>query len=67
MKIHLVGAELFLVDRQTDVTKLIIAFRNFVKAPYKNGCFSGCKGPTIPCCPNAKICYCMNIFTQTSR
>jgi hypothetical protein len=29
MKIRLVGAELFHADRQTDVTKLIVAFRNF--------------------------------------
>jgi len=27
------GAELFQADRQTDMTKLIIAFRNFVNAP----------------------------------
>jgi hypothetical protein len=35
MKIHLVGAELFHAyetDGQTDVTKLINAFRNFTKA-----------------------------------
>jgi hypothetical protein len=39
MKIRPVGAELFhadgRTDRQTDVTKLIAAFRNFVKAPTK--------------------------------
>ena len=33
MKILLVGAELFHVDRRTDMTKLIIAFRNFANAP----------------------------------
>jgi len=42
MKIHPVGAELFHVggwtDRQTDMTKLIIPFRSFAKAP-KNYCF----------------------------
>jgi hypothetical protein len=27
------GAELFLADRQTDMTKLIAAFRNFANAP----------------------------------
>jgi len=32
-KIHLVGAELFYTDRRTDMTKLIVAFRNFAKAP----------------------------------
>jgi len=35
MKIRLVGAELFHVDRRTDrdMTKLIAAFRNFANAP----------------------------------
>jgi hypothetical protein len=41
MKIHLVGAELFYADRQpdrhiggqTDMTKLIVTFRNFVNIP----------------------------------
>jgi hypothetical protein len=30
MKIHLVGAELFHTDGQTDMMKLIVVFRNFV-------------------------------------
>jgi hypothetical protein len=30
---HLVETELFHVDGQTDMTKLIIAFRNFANAP----------------------------------
>ena len=33
MKIRPVGAELFHADGQTDMTKLIVAFRNFVNAP----------------------------------
>ena len=33
MKIGPVGAELILVDRRTDITKLIVAFRNSVNAP----------------------------------
>jgi hypothetical protein len=33
MKICPVGAELFYADGQTDMTKLIVAFRNFAKAP----------------------------------
>jgi len=33
MKIRRVGAELFNADGRTDVTKLIIAFRNFAMAP----------------------------------
>jgi len=32
MKIRPVGAELFHTDRQADVTKLTVAFRNFAKA-----------------------------------
>jgi len=33
MKIRPVGAELFLANGQTDMSKLIIAFCNFAKAP----------------------------------
>ena len=33
MKIRPVGAELFHADRQPDMSKLIIAFRNFANAP----------------------------------
>jgi hypothetical protein len=33
MKIRPVGAELFYADGQTDITKLIVAFRNFENAP----------------------------------
>jgi len=32
MKIHSVGVELFHADRQTDMTNLIVAFRNFANA-----------------------------------
>jgi hypothetical protein len=32
MKIHGVEAELFHADRLTDMTKLMVAFRNFAKA-----------------------------------
>jgi hypothetical protein len=39
MKIRPVGAELFHVDRRTDKTKLIVAFRNFTKAS-KNAVFA---------------------------
>ena len=38
MKIRPVGAELFHADGRTDMTKLIVAFRNFSKAP-KTGTF----------------------------
>jgi t-SNARE complex subunit (syntaxin) len=33
MKIRPLGVELFHVDRQTDMTKLTVAFSNFVNAP----------------------------------
>ena len=33
MKIHPVGVELFHADGETDMTKLIVAFRNFANAP----------------------------------
>jgi len=33
MKIRQVGAELLVVDRRPDMTKLIVAFRNFANAP----------------------------------
>ena len=36
MQILRVGAELFNVDRQTDLTKLIIFFRDFTKAYKKD-------------------------------
>jgi hypothetical protein len=35
MKIRPLGAELFLEDGRTDMTKLIVAFCNFAKAPKK--------------------------------
>jgi hypothetical protein len=37
LKYRPVGAELFHVDGQTDMTKLTVAFRNFANAP-KNAC-----------------------------
>ena len=36
-KIHPVGAELFHADGQTDITTLMVAFRNFVNAPKNSG------------------------------
>jgi len=33
MKIRAVGGELFHADRRTDMTKLLVAFRNFANAP----------------------------------
>jgi hypothetical protein len=35
MKIHLVGAELFHADGKTDMTNLLIAFRNFANVAKK--------------------------------
>ena len=36
MKICPVGAELFHADRRTDITKVIMAFRNIANAPKEN-------------------------------
>ena len=36
IKIRPVGTKLFHADGQTDMTKLIVAFRNIVNAPTKN-------------------------------
>jgi len=36
MKICPVGAELFHADRRTDMTKVILAFRNIANAPKEN-------------------------------
>jgi hypothetical protein len=33
MKIHPMGSELFHVDRQTDMTKLVVTFHNFADVP----------------------------------
>ena len=35
MKIRPAGAQVYHADGQTDMTKLIVAFRNFAKAPEK--------------------------------
>ena len=35
VKIHPVGAELFHTDGRTEMTKLIVAFRNFANVPKK--------------------------------
>jgi hypothetical protein len=35
IKIHPEGAELFCVDRRTDMTKLTVAFHNFMNTPNK--------------------------------
>jgi hypothetical protein len=41
MKIFPVGAELFHADRRTDMTKRIVAFLKFTKAPVKEDCRIG--------------------------
>ena len=38
MKIHPVGADSFYADGRTDMKKLIVAFRNFAKAPESKHC-----------------------------
>jgi hypothetical protein len=39
MKIRPVGAEFLHADGWTDMTKLIVAFRNFANAPKNTSCF----------------------------
>jgi len=39
MKIFPVGTKLFLADGQTDMTKLIVAFRNLADALTKQSCY----------------------------
>jgi hypothetical protein len=42
MKIRPVRAELFHADGQTDMTKLVVAIRNFAKVPKKETRMSEC-------------------------
>jgi len=51
MKIPLVGAELFCGDGRTDMTKLIVTFRNFANVP-KN---------VYALCVCVCDCYCVNV------
>ena len=48
MKPRPVGAELFHVDRQTDMTKLTVASRHFVNAPKKHVSLLELIKPLIP-------------------
>jgi len=50
MKILPVAAELFRADRRTDMTKHIVALRNFANAP-KNYVY------TVPCCLKWHRCF----------
>jgi len=47
VKIHPVGAELFQADRQTNMKKLVVAFRNFANAPKNNSCILVSRFPTL--------------------
>jgi len=60
MKIRPVGAGLFHADGQTDITKLIVAFRISVNAP-KNGDQKHLSG--FPPLNYARLCL---IFTKTT-
>ena len=55
MKIRPVETELFLADRQTDMMKLIVTFRNFANAPVNNNTFY----VTVRC----SLCIAINTFT----
>jgi hypothetical protein len=50
MKIRPVGTELYHADRQTDMTKLIIAFRSFAKEPK----YDLCAFIVLCCCEKVK-------------
>ena len=54
MKFHLVRVELFHADRQTHVTKLLVASRNFSNAP---------KNSTL--CTRTKFMRCVSVSEQT--
>jgi len=57
MKIRPVGAELFGADGRTDMTTLIVAFRNFAKAPINVSQYTS----QSPYCQNtyvAQCCHC---------
>jgi len=54
MKIRLVGAEFFHTDGRTDMTKLIVAFRNFAKEPKNRGTINYCEVSSI--CK--QFCHC---------
>ena len=47
MKIHPVGAELLHADGQTEMTKLVFAFRNFVNVPKNGDMFQPCFSITV--------------------
>ena len=48
MKTHPDGADLFHVDRRTDITKLVVSFRNFANAPKQ-------MTDSYPCCSVGSI------------
>jgi hypothetical protein len=68
MKLRPVGAEMFHVDRRmdgrTDMTKLIVAFRNFANAPKNDNCKYV---RTINYCTYGKINNNLNVSTITLR
>ena len=64
MKIRTVAAELFHADRQTDMTRITIAFRSFAKAPKK-----GLKRPTNVTDPtfiSAASCHFLSVRSKHS-
>jgi len=62
MKIGLVGAELFYANGRTDVTNLMVAFRNFAERPSKKSpqyfeavVYRLAFQPEDFCCPSVRI------------
>jgi hypothetical protein len=66
MKIRPVGAELLHADGWTDKTKLIVAFRNFSKAPKKWG-FSDCALMNQRAARRCQFCVMSNGLAHSSR
>jgi len=54
LEIRLVGAKLFYRDRRTDTTKVMVAFRNFVKSPRL-------------LLPNHRVYFCVMYGSQKNR
>jgi len=62
MKIRPVGAELFHTDGQTDMTKLIVVFRNFANAPKNEQSGARIMRCLMSCFPFRALCVLIFVF-----
>jgi hypothetical protein len=74
MKIRPVGTDFFLADRRADgktnMTKLIVAFRNFENAPKNETCFAcACVRARVSVCVCVCVfvCVCMTSFEPLNQ